>query len=162
MVRMEMVARVLQPWLGAAFLQASDVCARICGLLNGFDPAEGDFDALYRQTDSLLFAEIRALTREDMRVLLDDGRTMRVRVDDVDQMADEVLYLALHQLPHSAWHYGRLRQYAMTHDSLSALRALYQDFGAFQTADELELIARTARAAHPAYRWRAWLPEENR
>ena len=49
----------------------------------------------------------------------------------------------------------------MTHDSLSALRALYQDFRAFQTEDELELIARTARSGHPAYRWRAWLPEEN-
>lgn len=161
MVRMEMVSRVLQPWLGAAFLRASDVCARACGLLNGFDPAANDLDGLYRQLDSLLFGEIRALTREDMRVLLDDGRTMRVRVDDVDQMADELLYLALHQLPHSAWQYGRLRQFAMTHDSLAALRALYQDFAAFQTADELELIARTARAAHPAYRWRGWLPEEN-
>ena len=160
MVRMETVARVLQPWLGAAFLQASDVCAQVCGLLNGFDPAEDDADTLYHSLDSLLFGELRAVTREDMRVLLDDGRVMRVRVDDVAEMADEVLYLALHQLPHSAWQYGRLRNYAMTHDSLSALRALYQDFAAFQTADELALIARTAREGHPAYRWRAWLPEE--
>ncbi len=160
MVRMETVARVLQPWLGAAFLRASDVCARVCGLLNGFDAAADDPDTLYHSLDSLLFGELRAVTREDMRVLLDDGRTMRVRVDDVAELADELLYLALHQLPHSAWQYSRLRTYAMTHDSLSALRALYQDFAAFQTADELALIARTAREAHPAYRWRAWLPEE--
>ena len=162
MVRMELVARVLQPWLGAAFLRASDVCTRACGLLNGFDPAAGDFDALSRQLDSLLFREIRTVTQEDMRVLLDDGRVMRVRVDDVAEMADELLYLALHQLPHSAWQYGRLRSYAMTHDSLAALRALYQDFAAFQTEDERALIARTARAGHSAYRWQAWLPEENR
>ena len=160
MVRMETVARVLQPWLGAAFLRASDVCARVCGLLNGFDAAADDPDTLYHSLDSLLFGELRAVTREDMRVLLDDGRTMRVRVDDVAELADELLYLALQQLPHSAWQYSRLRTYAMTHDSLSALRALYQDFAAFQTADELALIARTAREAHPAYRWRAWLPEE--
>lgn len=159
MVREETVARMLRPWLGAAFLAACDVCAQVCALLNAFSPEDGDLEALAAQLDHLLFHQVRSLTEGDMRVLLDDGRVVRVRVDDVDQMADEALYLALRQLPRSAYQYGRLRQFAMTHDSLSALRALYQDFAAFQTADELALIARTARSGHPAYRWRGWLGE---
>ena len=157
MVRVELVSQLLRPWLGAAFLEACDVCNRVCGLLNGCDIAQEDPEALYERLNSLLFGLIRQVTRGDMCVLLDDGRRMRVRVDDVDQMADELLYLSLRQLPHNAWQYGRLRQFAMTHDSLAALRALYQDFAAFQTEDELRLIARTVRGAHPAYRWRAWL-----
>lgn len=157
MVLKESVTRVLQPWLGAAFLNACDVCSRVCGLLNGFDIAQEDPAELFRRLSSLLFSLLRQVTGGDMCVLLDDGRRMRVRVDDLDQMADELLYLSLRQLPHNAWQYTRLRQYAMTHASLSALRALYQDFAAFQTEDELELIARTVRGAHPAYRWRGWL-----
>lgn len=157
MVQPEAAAALLQPWLGSLFLSQSDVCARACGLLDAFDGAAGDFDALFHSLDTLLFHTVHDMTRGDMRVLLDDGRVMRVRVDDIAQMADEVLYLRLRTLTHSAYQCGRLRAYAMTHDSLSALRALYVDFAAFQTRDELDLIARTARACHPAYRWRAWL-----
>lgn len=159
MVREEAAARVLRPWLGAAFLAADDLCRALCDTLNGFPLQEGDLDQLAQRLNHLVFQHLRSRTGGDMRVLLDDGRTMRVRLDDMDQMADEALYLALEQLPRNAGQYQRLRAFAMTHDSLSALRALYCRFAAFQTADELALIARTARDAHPAYRWRGWLPE---
>ena len=82
---------------------------------------------------------------------------MRVRVDDVDAMADEVLYLKLQQLPRNPEQYQRLRQFAMTHESLSALRTLYLRFAAFQTPDELDFIARTVRCAYSPYRWHEWL-----
>ena len=161
MVRVDTAAQVLRPWLGTAFLTACDVCERACAALNAFSPAAGDMAALADRLNTLLFRQIRALTEGDMRVLLDDGRVIRVRVDDVDQMADELLYLALEQLPRSAEQYARLRGFAMTHESLSALRALYLRFTSFQTADELQLIARTVRGVHPPYRWRDWLPAED-
>ncbi|MBQ9300668.1 MAG: hypothetical protein IJ214_09165 [Clostridia bacterium] len=160
MVHEDSVARVLRPWLGAAFLAACDICAQLCGALNAFSPEDGDPAALSAQLDTLLFHRVRELTRGDMRVLLDDGRVIRIRVDDIDQMADELLYLALCRLPLNAWQYGRLRQFALSHESLSALRALYERFAAFQTEDELALIARTVRGCHPAYRWRGWLPDQ--
>lgn len=160
MVRLDSVALALRPWLGEAFLRACGVCAQAGGALNGFDPARGDLDALSRQLDSLLFNQVRTVTQGDMRVLLDDGRVERVRVDDIGQMADDLLYLLLRQLPRTEWQYQRLRQFAMTHASLSALRALYVDFASFQTEDELAVIARTVRSAYPAFRWRVWLPEK--
>ena len=162
MVREESAARVLRPWLGAAFLSACDVCARACGVINAFPLNDGEMERLAEQLDTLLFHQIRAVTAGDMRILLDDGRVIRVRVDDVDQMADELFFLALEELPRTPWQYGRLRQFALSHESLSALRALYQLFSAFQTADETALIARTIRACHPAYRWRGWLPDESK
>ena len=161
MVQEESAARVLRPWLGAAFLSACDICAQVCGALNGFPAEDGDLGELAQRLGSLLFHAVRTLTEGDMRVLLDDGRVVRVRVDDIDQMADELLFLVLRGLPRSAWQYGRLRSFALSHESLSALRALYQRFSSFQTEDELALIARTVRTCHPAYRWRGWLPDES-
>lgn len=153
------IRALLRPWLGEELLSHCDICAQAEELLQAFEPATGDIEMLFQRLSTLFFSTVREYTRRAMCVRLDDGRIMRVRVDDIDQMADEALYLRLRLLPHSAFQCSRLRQYAMTHDSLSALRALYVDFAAFQTEDERAFIERMIRACHPAYRWRAWLRE---
>ena len=76
---------------------------------------EGRILDFYRDTVRLPngHSATRELVRHNGAVavvpLLDDGRVIRVRVDDVDQMADELLYLVLDQLPRSAEQYARLR-----------------------------------------------------
>ena len=154
MVAQERVTRLLQPWLGAAFLQRCDLAQQVADTLNGCDIAQTPIALLAKDLDEMIFHTLRDMTFGDMRVLLDDGRTMRVRVDDVDAMADELLYL---KLPRNPEQYQRLRQFAMTHESLSALRTLYLRFAAFQTPDELDFIARTVRSAYSPYRWHEWL-----
>ena len=99
MVAQERVMRLLQPWLGAAFLQRCDLAHQAADTLNGCDIAQTPIALLAKDLDEMIFHTLRDMTFGDMRVLLDDGRTMRVRVDDVDAMADEVLYLKLQQLP---------------------------------------------------------------
>ena len=146
MVAQERVARLLQPWLGAAFLQRCDLAQQAADTLNGCDIAQTPIALLAKDLDEMIFHTLRDMTFGDMRVLLDDGRTMRVRVDDV-----------LQQLPRNPEQYQRLRQFAMTHESLSALRTLYLRFAAFQTPDELDFIARTVRSAYSPYRWHEWL-----
>lgn len=157
MVLQERVTRLLQPWLGAAFLQRCELAQRAADTLNGCDIAQTPIALLAKDLDEMIFHTLRDMTCGDMRVLLDDGRTMRVRVDDVDAMADEVLYLKLQQLPRNPEQYQRLRQFAMTHESLAALRTLYLRFASFQTPDELDFIARTVRSAYSPYRWHEWL-----
>ena len=157
MASQEQITLLLQPWLGTAFLQCSGLAQQVTACLNCCDITHSPIASLLKSLDEMIFRSLRDSTRGDMRVLLDDGRTMRVRVDDVVAMADEALYFALQLLPRNPEQYQRLRQFAMTHESLSALRALYLRFAAFQTADELELIARTVRSAYPPYRWHSWL-----
>ena len=139
MVAQERVTRLLQPWLGAAFLQRCDLAQQAADTLNGCDIAQTPIALLAKDLDEMIF------------------HTLRDRVDDVDAMADEVLYLKLQQLPRNPEQYQRLRQFAMTHESLSALRTLYLRFAAFQTPDELDFIARTVRSAYSPYRWHEWL-----
>ena len=147
MVAQERVTRLLQPWLGAAFLQRCDLAQQAADTLNGCDIAQTPIALLAKDLDEMIFHTLRDMTFGDMRV----------RVDDVDAMADELLYLKLQQLPRNPEQYQRLRQFAMTHESLSALRTLYLRFAAFQTPDELDFIARTVRCAYSPYRWHEWL-----
>lgn len=157
MVSQESVSLVLQPWLGAAFLSRSDLPQQAAQCINAFDAVHQPIAQLAQTLDEMIFHTLRDATRADMRVRLDDGRTMRVRVDDIAAMADELLYFKLQQLPRNPEQYQRLRQFAMTHESLSALRALYVRFAAFQTQDELDFIAATVRGAYSPYRWMGWL-----
>lgn len=45
----------------------------------------------------------------------------------------------------------------MRQGSLSALRALYIDFQAFQTEEEWRTVIRVIKTCHPPFRWRNWL-----
>jgi hypothetical protein len=71
------------------------------------------------------------------------------------------LYLRFRTLVHSAWNCSRIREFALSNDSLSAIRALYVDFAEFQTEEEKAMLAHTARTCHPAYRYRSWLKDED-
>ena len=124
MASQEQITLLLQPWLGTAFLQCSGLAQQVTACLNCCDITHSPIASLLKSLDEMIFRSLRDSTHGDMRVLLDDGRTMRVRVDDVDAMADEALYFALQLLPRNPEQYQRLRQFAMTHESLSALRAL--------------------------------------
>ena len=160
MVCVEKVGVLLRPWLGGALLECCDIAGEICGMLSAFDDMHGDPAVLAQQMDEKLFRTVHELTRGDMRVLLDDGRVMRVRVDDFAVMADELLYLQFQGWIRSAFNCSRLRDFAMRHESLAALHALYVEFSAFQTEDELEFIAQTVKMCHPPFRWRMWLKHD--
>lgn len=155
----ERVKALLRPWLGQALLNCCDVAQRTADVLFSFDDTKDDLAQLSETLDEMLFRTVHDLTRGQMRVQLDDGRRMRVYVDDFAVMADELMYLQLQRWVRSAFNCQRLRYFAMTHDSLSALRALYVDFAAFQTPDERAFIARTVREGHAPFRWRSWLDE---
>ncbi len=157
MISIAQVTLAMQPWLGIALLNASPLAERLALKLNVYR-ATDDPDALYRALDSLLFGAIRQTVGADMRVLLDDGTWIRVRTDDVATMADELMYLYFMTYSVDARHLATLNAYAMTHQSLSALRVLYTRFASFHSPKELDAIARIARGSYPAFRL-GWLHE---
>lgn len=159
-MRENRIEALLRPWLGQALLDFTGVCDGIGQLLESFDVMHGDYADLFESMKSLLVRTVYQLTKGSFVVVRDDMRQVRVRMEDFSVMADALMYLKFRALVHSAWNCNRVREYALSHDSLSALRALYIDFGEFQTAEEKAMLAYTARTCHPAYRWRSWLPED--
>lgn len=154
MISIAQVTLAMQPWLGMALLNAAPLAERLAQKLNAHRLTD-DPDTLFRALDNLLFGTVRQVTGADMRVLLDDGTWVRVRTEDISTMADELLYLHFMTYPVNNVHLLRLNNYAMTHQSLSALRVLYTRFAPLQTDAELSAIARIARG-YPAFRL-GWL-----
>jgi len=154
------ISALLRPWLGQALLDFTGICDGVGQLLDAFDVMHGNYADLFEGLKSLLVRTVYHLTKGSFVVVRDDMRQVRVRMEDFALMADALLYLKFCTLVHSAWNCNRVREYALSHDSLSALRALYVDFGEFQTAEEKEMLAYTVRTCHPAFRWRSWLPED--
>ena len=157
MVQAEEISVLLHPWLGKALLLRSDVCEKAVALLNGFMPEAGNLESLEKSLDTLLFRTVHSMTQGDMRILLDDGRIVRVRMDDFAMMADDLLYLKMREISRMPRGYERIRSYAMSHSSLAALRALLVDLASMQSEEELAAVAQTVRSCHPPFRWQYWL-----
>lgn len=160
MIQREHVARLLRPWLGQALLDCTNVCEDAALMLGEFDVMHGDYGVLAESLRSLLYRTVYAITRGDMTVYRDGGKRALIRMEDLEIMADSLLYLLFQTLVHSAWNCNRIREFALSHDSLSAIRALYVDFAEFQTEEEKAVLAHTARTCHPAFRYRSWLKDE--
>ena len=157
MVSQAQVMIALRPWLGGPLLNAltplmGDVAARLTGL-----SIRGNGDDLAEELDSFLFQSVLDATGGKMLAQLDDGTYVRIRVEDFFAMADELMFLAFNEFPVDAPHFLYLREYALRHASLSALRALYTRFASMQTTEELEALANVAKSCYPEFRWREWL-----
>ena len=161
MIAIERVEKLLRPWLGSMLLRHTQVCDDAAAMLEDFDVMHGDYGKLAEQIRHLLYYTVYAVTHGEMTVVRDNGAHVRIRMEDFDVMADALLYLVFQTLVHSAWNCNRIREFALSHDSLSAIRALYVDFAEFQTAEEKAMLAYTARTCHPAFRYRSWLKDED-
>ena len=157
MVSQAQVMITLKPWLGGPLLEALTPTVRqIAGRLNGFS-IWGSRDDLAGELDSLLFCAVREATGGNMLIGLEDGTWVRSRLEDFAAMADELMLLPFLELPVDEKHLRYLREYSMSHPSLSALRALYTRFSPLQTPEERKAIASVAKSCYPAFRWREWL-----
>ena len=72
-------------------------------------------------------------------------------------MADELLYVLMEHLPVTKSNYRIISEYSMHPGSLSALRALYARYEAFQSEEEYRTVIRIIKTCHPPFRWRGWL-----
>ena len=157
MVAVAQVEIALHPWLGTPLSRALfPVMVKIAAKLNAYTGIAPP-DELASWLDSTLFLAVRKATAGSMLAALPDGTAVRIRLEDFAVMADELLFLVFAAFPPDEHHYLLLREYSMHSSSLSALRALYTRFAAWQTDEELRAIAAVAKSCHPAFRLRGWL-----
>lgn len=157
MVAKATVIVALTPWLGQRLIRMLDESVeRITHWLNAWSEKQ-ELDELRRKINSLLFLSVRQATEGRLVIPLDDGSCVRVRLEDFEIMADDVMYTLFAQFPPDAAHLLTVREFSMRQESLAALRALYTRFGELQSRQELDTIASFIRKSYPAYRWRSWL-----
>ncbi len=157
MIAYAQILSTLQPWLGNGLMLKMDEALRdihvhLCGYSTRHDPQES-----LEWIDRKLLMAIREHTQGRFLMQLPDDTWVRIRLDDIAAMADEVMFLLFDTFPADEWHKGFLQSYSMRQASLSALRVLYTKMAHLQTEEELAAIRRVIRDCYPPFRWYMWL-----
>ena len=154
----EQTASVLRPWLGGDFVAAHAPLMERVGLrLSQFLPQRDSLEKTAQDLDSLLFMAVRDATSGHMLLRMDNNQYIRVKVADFTLMADELLYLLMENLKVDGQNFLMIRDYSLRSGSLSALKALYLRYEAYQSPEEFKTIQRVIKTCHAHFRWRGWL-----
>lgn len=156
-----LVAKVLQPYLGAPLVEGTELCAAVTRIINEYAPYRDTLEMVAKRVENCLFDQLYTMLGPAMTLRLDDGRLVRIRMQELPDLADEAMGALFEGMQVYSVNYDNLKDYAMRAGSLSAMRVLYQKYDEFQSPQEKELLVRIIRERCPAWRYAAWLPQEH-
>lgn len=155
------VREILRPRLGSAVVDQSDLCAGAANLMCTYASYRDTFEGMTNQVEHYLFGKLYDLLGPNMTVRLDNGTLKRIRMKEMPELADEAMGAMFENMQIYSVNYANLKDYSMRSGSLSAMRVLYQKYGAFQPAEERLLLKRIIRERYPQSRYESWLPDDD-
>lgn len=155
------VREILRPRLGSAVVDQSDLCAGAANLMCTYASYRDTFEGMTNQVEHYLFGKLYELLGPSMTVRLDNGTLKRIRMKEMPELADEAMGAMFESMQIYSVNYANLKDYSMRSGSLSAMRVLYQKYGAFQPAEERVLLKRIIRERYPQSRYESWLPDDD-
>lgn len=159
-IRTEQVRKALRPRLGSDIVDATDVADCAADVLRAYAPYRDTLEQLAERMGNALFGSLYRTLGPRMTVRLDQGDMVRIRLQDLPEVADDAMGALFESLTVYSVSYDLLKEYSMRSGSLSAMRVLYQRYDDFQSPEEKRIIARIVRDRYPAARYRDWLPPE--
>lgn len=156
-IRPEDVFAALEPMLGAQFLCATPLCGNTADCLSLYTPSCMTLNDMFLKVRDVIFGDLYAALGQGMMLTLENGVRLRLRLKDVDTLADEALGLLLDALPGDQLPLTFLRPFALETGLLCAMRVLLQRYGAVLPSMEREMLIRIVKENHPADRYSAWL-----
>ena len=140
-IPLDQVRQVLSGRIGTA-LANSSVSAHAAAALRQYHAGD-DLSALRDALRDSLFRDLYAMLGAQMRVVLPDGTTRRIRIEEFPLLADELLGVLFAALGTSGMPKDALMTFAMTSGSLCAMRTLTQSYPL--SASEKALLERILR-----------------
>ncbi len=153
------VERLLRPWLGSMLLTSTPITGEVAGVVMEYAPYRQTFQELKEVVSRALLTGVNRATGGSMCVVLDDYRTRRLTLKDLQWMTDDVMGLVFDNLTIFSANFQKLNDYALHEESLSALRVLYQRYRKFFTEEQYAFMIHMIKAIHPPERYRDWLKE---
>jgi hypothetical protein len=153
------VERLLRPWLGSMLLSSAPLTQEVANMVMEYAPYRQTFLELKEIVASKLLTGVNRATGGSMCVVLDDYRTRRLTLKDLQWMTDDIMGLVFDNLTAFSANFQKLNDYALHEESLSALRVLYQRYRKFFTEEQFAFLIRMIKTIHPPERYRDWLPE---
>ena len=126
--RLDQIESMLRAQLGNALLErCPDLIYVVNQSLVRFGRTDATLSVLWRQIDSALFNAVYTGTDRSMVVITDEGVRMRVKSDQIREIADRLLALAYQSLPVSESLQDALYDFALE-GSFAAMRELVRRF----------------------------------
>ena len=156
-IRPEDVRAALEPMLGTRFVLSTPICGDTAYCLSLYAPSCMTLDDMYARVKECIFGCLYDTLGQGMVLTLENGVRLRLRLKDVDTLADAALGVLLDALPGAQLPLEFLRSYALDSGLLCAMRVLLQRYGAVLPSMEREMLGRIIRENHPADRYSSWL-----
>lgn len=151
------VRDALEPMLGARFVNTTPLCGDAADCLSLYAPSCMTLGAMYDRVKDVIFGDLYEALGQGMVLTLESGVRLRLRLKDVDTLADAALGVLMDALAPPALTLESLREYAFGTGSLSALRVLLQRYGNQLPELERNMLIRIIKENHPADRYSDWL-----
>ncbi len=151
------VERVLRPWLGTLFLSANTLAQDVTSRLQEYAPYRQTLESLHEEMTGFLFKSLQRLTEGSMRVMLDNYHTVRLTLQDMEALTDDVMGVLFDKLTPFSMNFLKLNDYCLHMESLAAMRVLYQKYASFFTEDEYRFLVEMIRRTYPSQRYQSWL-----
>lgn len=156
-VKADDVRAALSPLLGDRFLRYTLLCAHAADVMNRFDVRSSPIDALLPLLKECIFSDVYNALGVEMTLTLESGMLLKLRLSDVDLLAEIALGVRLDAMDGPNLPLEQLRDYAMRTGSLSAMRVILQRHGGEIDSREREMWVRVICENYPAECYRHWL-----
>lgn len=151
------VERVLRPWLGSLILTSGTLVADIASVVMEYAPYRHTLTQLRDCLAHDLLTGVNRATGGSMCVVLDNYRTKRLTLLDMQWITDDIMGLVFDNLTVFSANFEKLNDYALHEESLSALRVLYQKYRSFFSDEQYAFMIRMIQSIYPPERYAVWL-----
>ena len=156
-INADSVRAALEPMLGARFVSTTPLCANAAECLRHYAPSRMSLSDMFAQVKECIFGNLYEALGQGMLLTLENGVRLRIRLRDVDTLADEALGVLLDALPADILPLEALRSFALQSGLLSPMRVILQRYGSALPRMERDMFSRIIRENHPADRYASWL-----
>lgn len=156
-IQAEDVRAALSPMLGERFVMQTALCAHAADCLRHYAPSCMTLGEMFTRVQECIFGDLYDTLGQGMVLTLENGVRLRIRMRDVDTLADTALGVLLDALPGDQLPLEQLRSFALQSGLLCAMRVLLQRYGSVLPSMEREMLIRIVRENHPADRYADWL-----
>ncbi len=158
-IHLDDVNDALRPWLGALFLMSTPLSQELSYQMMQYSPVRETFEQLRKRLEQHILVSLNKLTRSSMCIMVENYQTKKLTLSDIEYMTDDLMGLIFDRMSPFSSNFEKLNEYALSHESLAALRVLYQKYASFFSEEEYQFMIYIMKKLYPKERYEAWLTE---
>lgn len=156
-ISIDRVCAALEPMLGTQFVLSTSLCGDVTECLRQYTPSCMKLMDAFNRVREVIFGDLYDALGPGMILTLESGIRLRLRLKDVDTLADTALGVLMDSLPGNVLPLESLRTFALDSGLLCGMRVLLQRYGSVLPSLEREMLVRIVKENHPADRYEDWL-----